>query len=169
MVLTGGGSRSAYQVGCAARSDGKCSAGTNPFQVIVGSSAGGIAAAVLPPKLTMARAVLGLERVWATFIRPRSFTSILCIWLRAGLHWVLALASGGVLLSPPRRCSTIPVARAVGCACRLRVSAAVSRRGHLRAFALCATSYVTGNPLRSMTVSNHQGLVAYSASAGAPK
>jgi NTE family protein len=66
--------------------------------------------------------------------------------LRAGLHWVLALASGGVLLSPPKAMLDNSPLREllnvhVDCA-GIRRSIA---RGHLRAFALCATSYVTGN------------------------
>jgi NTE family protein len=66
--------------------------------------------------------------------------------LRAGLHWVLALASGGVLLSPPKAMLDNSPLREllsvhVDCA-GIRRSIA---RGHLRAFALCSTSYASGN------------------------
>jgi NTE family protein len=66
--------------------------------------------------------------------------------LRAGMHWVLALVSGGVLLSPPKSMlENSPLRDLLG----VHVDCAGIRRsiarGHLRAFALCATSYVTGH------------------------
>jgi NTE family protein len=65
--------------------------------------------------------------------------------LRAGAHWVLALVSGGLVLSPPKSILDNSPLRDllsvhVDCA-GIRRSIA---RGHLRAFALCSTSYTTG-------------------------
>jgi NTE family protein len=66
--------------------------------------------------------------------------------LRAGLHWVLALVSGGLVLSPPKAMlDNSPLRELLG----VHVDCAGIRRsiarGHLRACAVCATSYGTGN------------------------
>lgn len=147
LVLTGGGSRSAYQVGVLLALTEILPRARNPFQVIVGTSAGGIAAAVLAAEAHQwRRAVLGLERVWASFHSDQVFHVDPVHMLRAGLHWVLALVSGGVLLSPPKAMLDNSPLRElldvhVDCG-GIRRSIA---RGHLRAFALCATSYATGH------------------------
>jgi NTE family protein len=147
LVLTGGGSRSAYQVGVLLALTELLPRARNPFQVIVGTSAGGIAAAVLAAEAHQwRRAVLGLERVWANFHSDQVFHVDPVHMLRAGLHWVLALASGGVMLSPPRAMlDNSPLRELLG----VHVDCAGIRRsiarGHLRAFALCATSYATGH------------------------
>ena len=47
LVLTGGGARSAYQVGVLLALTELLPRGRNPFQVIVGTSAGAISAGVL--------------------------------------------------------------------------------------------------------------------------
>src|ERR1700704_3179643 len=68
LVLTGGGSRSAYQVGVLLALAELLPRARNPFQVIVGTSAGAVAAGVLAAEAHhWRRAVAGLERVWANF------------------------------------------------------------------------------------------------------
>ena len=147
LVLTGGGSRSAYQVGVLLALTELLPRARNPFQVIVGTSAGGIAAAVLAAEAHQwRRAVVGLERVWANFHSEQVFHVDPVHMLRAGLHWVLALVSGGVLLSPPKSMlDNSPLRELLG----VHVDCAGIRRsierGHLRAFAVCATSYATGH------------------------
>jgi NTE family protein len=147
LVLTGGGSRSAYQVGVLLALTEMLPRARNPFQVIVGTSAGGIAAAVLAAEAHQwRRAILGLERVWASFHSDQVFHVDPVHMLRAGLHWVLSLASGGVLLSPPKAMlDNSPLRELLG----VHVDCAGIRRsiarGHLRAFAVCATSYATGH------------------------
>jgi NTE family protein len=91
------------------------------------------------------RAVAGLERVWANFRSSQIFHVDAPHMLRAGAHWVLALISGGMVLSPPKSLlDNAPLRQLlnvhVDCA-GIRRSIA---RGHLRAFALCSTSYSTG-------------------------
>src|SRR5437868_15360971 len=74
LVLTGGGSRSAYQVGVLLALTELLPRSRNPFQVIVGTSAGAIAAAVLAAEAHQwRRAVLGLERVWSNFHSDQVF------------------------------------------------------------------------------------------------
>jgi NTE family protein len=119
----------------------------NPFQVIVGTSAGGIAAAALAAEAHQwRRAVLGIERVWANFHSDQVFHVDALHMLRAGLHWILALISGGVLLSPPKAMlDNSPLRELLG----VHIDCAGIRRsivrGHLKAFALCATSYASGH------------------------
>jgi NTE family protein len=147
LVLTGGGSRSAYQVGVLLALTELLPRSRNPFQVIVGTSAGAIAAAVLAAEAHQwRRAVLGLERVWSNFHSDQVFHVDSVHMLRAGLHWVLALVSGGVMLSPPKSMlDNSPLRELLG----VHVDCAGIRRsiarGHLHAFAVCSTSYTTGH------------------------
>src|SRR6201988_3986896 len=146
LVLTGGGARSAYQVGVLLALAELLPRARNPFQVIVGTSAGAVAASVLAAEAhRWRRAVAGLERVWANFRSGQVFHVDAPHMLRAGAHWVLALLSGGLVLAPPKSIlDNTPLRellnRHVDCA-GVRRSIA---RGHLRAFALCSTSYASG-------------------------
>src|SRR3981081_4786515 len=146
LVLTGGGSRSAYQVGVLLALAELLPRARNPFQIMVGASAGAMAAGVLAAEAHhWRRAVAGLEKVWATFRSSQVFHVDARHMLRAGAHWVLALISGGLVLSPPKSMLDNPPLREllgvhVDCT-GIRRSIA---RGHLRALALCSTSYATG-------------------------
>src|SRR5215475_4530514 len=103
LVLTGGGARSAYQVGVLLALAELMPRARNPFQVIVGTSAGAISAGVLASQAHYwRRAVAGLERVWANFHVEQVFHVDPARMLRAGIHWLLALLSGGLVLSPPK-------------------------------------------------------------------
>src|SRR5271170_2541909 len=146
LVLTGGGARSAYQVGVLRALAEILPGARNPFQVIVGTSAGAVAASVLAAEAHQwRRAVAGLEAVWANFRSDQVFHVDARHMLRAGAHWVLALISGGLVLSPPRSMlDNTPLRELLG----VHVDCAGIRRsiarGHLHAFALCSTSYNTG-------------------------
>src|SRR5215467_15252772 len=146
LVLTGGGARSAYQVGVLLALAELLPRSRNPFQVIVGTSAGAVAASVLAAEAHhWRRAVAGLERVWANFHSSQVFHVDARHMLRAGAHWVLALVSGGMVLSPPKSMlDNTPLRELLS----VHVDCAGIRRsierGHLRAFALCATSYSNG-------------------------
>src|SRR5690242_12156246 len=68
LVLTGGGARSAYQIGVLKAMVDLFPRARNPFDVIVGTSAGAVAAGVLASQAHhWRRAVAGLESVWANF------------------------------------------------------------------------------------------------------
>jgi len=146
LVLTGGGARSAYQVGVLLALSELMPRARNPFQVIVGTSAGAIAAGVLAAEAHhWRRAVAGLERVWANFRSDQVFHVDALHMLRAGLHWVLALVSGGLVLAPPKALlDNTPLRQLLG----IHVDCAGIRRsiarGHLSALALCSTSYGSG-------------------------
>lgn len=149
LVLTGGGARSAYQVGVLRALAEIVPRGRNPFQVIVGTSAGAVAAGVLASQAHAWRqGVAGLTRVWSQFRTEQVFFVDGRHMVRSGLHWILALLSGGLVLSPPKSLLDNSPLRAllgveVDCA-GIRRSIA---RGHLRACALCTTSYTTGQPV----------------------
>jgi len=147
LVLTGGGARSAYQVGVLRALAEICPRGRSPFQVIVGTSAGAVAASVLAAEAVhWRRAVAGLEQVWANFHVDQVFRVDPVHMLRAGLHWVLSLVTGGFLLSPPKSMlDNSPLRELLKRHVDWRGIRTSIDRGHLRALALCATSYVTGH------------------------
>ena len=146
LVLTGGGARSAYQIGVLKALSEICPRGRNPFPVIVGTSAGAVAASVLAAEAVhWRRAVVGLEEVWANFRAEQVFRVDPLHMLRSGIHWVLSLITGGFVLAPPRSMlDNSPLRQML----EKKVDWSGIRksidRGHLRALALCATSYATG-------------------------
>ncbi len=146
LVLTGGGARSAYQVGVLLALAELLPRARNPFQVIVGTSAGAVAASVLAAEAHhWRRAVAGLERVWANFRSEQVFHVDKGHMLRAGAHWVLALVSGGLVLAPPKSMlDNSPLRELLGVHVDCEGIRRSIARGHLRAFALCSTSYSTG-------------------------
>jgi NTE family protein len=146
LVLTGGGSRSAYQVGVLLALAELMPRGRNPFQIIVGTSAGAVAASVLAAEAHQwRRAVAGLERVWSNFRSEQVFHVDPIHMSRAGMHWILALASGGMVLTPPKSIlDNSPLRQLLGVHVDFAGVRRSIARGHLRALALCATSYVTG-------------------------
>jgi NTE family protein len=146
LVLTGGGARSAYQVGVLLALAELLPRTRNPFQIIVGTSAGAVAASVLAAEAHhWRRAVAGLERVWANFRSSQIFHVDPGHMLRAGAHWVLALLSGGMVLAPPKSMlDNTPLRELLGVHVDCSGIRRSIARGHLRAFALCSTSYSTG-------------------------
>lgn len=145
-MLTGGGARSAYQVGVLRALSQLLPRARNPFPVIVGTSAGAVAASVLAAEAThWHRAVTGLERVWANFRSEQVFHVDPIHMVRSGLHWVLALLSGGLILSPPKSMlDNSPLRELLGVHIEFAGVRRNIARGHLQAFAICATSYQTG-------------------------
>jgi len=146
LVLTGGGSRSAYQVGVLRALAEICPGGRNPFQVIVGTSAGAVSASVLAAEASHWRqAVVGLEEVWANFHAEQVFRVDPWHMLRSGIHWVLSLVSGGLLLAPPKSMlDNSPLRELLSKRVDFSGVRKNIERGHLKALALCSTSYMTG-------------------------
>ncbi|HUN26140.1 MAG TPA: patatin-like phospholipase family protein [Steroidobacteraceae bacterium] len=146
LVLTGGGARSAYQIGVLRALGELLPRGRNPFPVIVGTSAGAVAAAVLASQAHRWRkAIAGLEDVWANFRVSQVFLVDALHMLRAGLHWTLSLMTSGLLLAPPRSIlDNSPLRELLSLRIEWPRIRASIERGHLRAVALCATSYASG-------------------------
>jgi len=104
LVLTGGGARAAYQVGVlkgiAELLDRRA---RNPFPVVTGTSAGAVSAiAIASDPAHFRHAVYVIEKVWREFRVHHVIKADLASVLRSGLHWILALLSGGWLVHPPR-------------------------------------------------------------------
>jgi NTE family protein len=147
LVLTGGGARAAYQVGVLLALAELLPGVRNPFKVIVGTSAGAVAASVLASQAYhWRRAVAGLERVWANFRSEQVFHVDAVNMLRGGLHWALSLASGGFVMPPPKALlDNTPLRELLRTHIDFTGIPRSIARGHLRAVALCTTSYVTGH------------------------
>jgi len=103
LVLTGGGARSAYQVGVLKgiadllRRGSAC-----PFPIITGTSAGAVSAIALASDAAhFRRSVFAIERVWRDFRVHQVFKADAASMLRSGLHWFLAFLTGGWLVQPP--------------------------------------------------------------------
>jgi NTE family protein len=103
LVLTGGGARSAYQVGVLKgiadllRRGSAC-----PFPIITGTSAGAVSAIALASDAAHFRRSVGaIERVWRDFRVHQVFKADAVSMLKSGLHWFLAFLTGGWLVQPP--------------------------------------------------------------------
>lgn len=147
LILPGGGARAAYQVGVLKGIAETLPYSRNPFPVIVGTSAGAVSAAVLATEaFRWRRAVGALEQVWANFHVPEVFKVDMASTLRSGLHWMISLLSGGVLMPPPQAMFDHSPLRSL-LAQRIdwrNLRRSIERRD-LRALALCATSYSTAS------------------------
>jgi NTE family protein len=143
LVLPGGGARAAYQVGVLKAIADMLPLAPNPFPIIVGTSAGAVSAAVLGTEANRwQRAVAGLEHVWAHFHVEQVFRVDAASMLRSGVHWLLSLISGGLLLPPPLALFDNSPLRAL-LDRHLDWSGLQSNidSGQLQSLALCATSY----------------------------
>lgn len=104
LVLPGGGARAAYQVGVLrAIADLLPARASNPFPIVTGTSAGAVNATAIAVHAERFRVAIGnLERVWRNFRVDQVFHADTASMLRSGMHWLLALLSGGWLLPPPK-------------------------------------------------------------------
>lgn len=104
LVLPGGGARAAYQVGVLrALADLLPARATNPFPVVTGTSAGAVNATAIAVHADRFRVAVGnLERVWRNFQVGQVFRADTGSMMRASLHWLFAMLSGGWLLPPPK-------------------------------------------------------------------
>ena len=147
LVLAGGGARGAYQVGVlGAMAEWLPPVAPCPFEVLVGTSAGAINAAALAARAENFRsAVKVLEDVWSRFRVGQVVRADPATMLRAGLHWMLSVASGGWLLPPPRSLlDTQPLRDLLLRAIPLDRIAGNVAAGRVQALAVATTSYSTG-------------------------
>jgi NTE family protein len=145
LVLPGGGARAAYQVGVLKAIAHMLPDAPNPFPIIVGTSAGAVAATVLAVgAYRWQNAVAALEDVWAHFHVPQVFRVDAPSMLRSGMHWLLSLLSGGLLLSPPQSLfDNSPLRELLAAQIDWRHLQRCIDGGYVRALALCATSYTS--------------------------
>jgi NTE family protein len=150
LILTGGGARSAYQVGVLkALAEILPPGSPMPFPVITGTSAGAVSATVLASRAGDFRAaVRGLEDVWANFTVYQVFRADTVSMFRAGLHWLLAFVSSGLLLPPPRSLfDNSPLRELLTRTVAFRGIRRSIAQGRLRALGICATGFSSGRPV----------------------
>lgn len=98
LVLTGGGARAAYQVGVLkAISELTPKESSNPFHIIIGTSAGAINSAALAIYGGhFCDAVLRLQKIWHNFHVHHVFRSDVVGILKSGFNWMLSVVVGGM-------------------------------------------------------------------------
>ena len=144
LVLSGGGARGAYQVGVLkALAELLPRDGPVPFGVVCGTSAGAITAAVVAAHAAQFRAgVINLERVWRNFHVEQVFRADARSMLRSGIHWALAILSGGWLVPPPRSLfDNTPLRELLERHVNFARIQEALEHGHLEAFAISAATY----------------------------
>jgi NTE family protein len=148
LVLTGGGARAAYQVGVLKGIAGLLRRGSgSPFPVITGTSAGAVSALALASNPAHFRqAVYAIERIWRDFRVHQVFKADTVSVLRSGLHWMLAMVTGGWLVHPPHSLfDNSPLWELL----REKLNFDAIPRGlykkHLSAVGICATSYANAD------------------------
>ncbi len=147
LILTGGGARAAYQVGVLKALAKMLPPGSPcPFPIITGTSAGAVAASVLASRAgNFHAAVAGLEQVWANFRVQQVFRADSISMLRAGLHWLLAAASGGLLLPPPKSLfDNTPLRQLIERTVSFRGIRRSVIKGRLQAVGITATGFSSG-------------------------
>ena len=144
LILTGGGARAAYQVGVLKAIAEMLPRGAPcPFPVITGTSAGAVSAIVLAANAAhFRRAVLAIDKVWRDFKVNQVFKADAVSMLRSGLHWMLALVTGGWLVPPPHAIfDNAPLWALLREHVNFDDIPRAIYREHLRAIAVCSTSY----------------------------
>jgi NTE family protein len=144
LVLTGGGARAAYQVGVLKgiaeliRRGSAC-----PFQIVTGTSAGAVSAVALAADPAHYRhAVHAIERVWRNFRVHHVIKADAMSVLKSGLHWVLAVLTGGWLVHPPRSLfDNSPLWELLQANLNFDGIPRGLYKRHLQAIGICATSY----------------------------
>ena len=151
LILMGGGARAAYQVGVLEgiarilESRG-WPAGRNPFPVVCGTSAGAInAAAIAAHSDDWLGAIERLTAVWHNFSASQVYRVDARGSLGNAAHWVGALLFGWMIRSRPRSLfDNSPLADLLGRMIDLRRLQRCLDDGHLKALAITASSYTSG-------------------------
>jgi NTE family protein len=153
LILSGGGARAAYQVGVLAaiermRREAGVAQG-NPFPVISGTSAGAINAAFLASNAD--RYDLAIEElvgVWRNFQVEQVYRSDVLGMIRSGARWLSLLSLGWLIaqkkLRPKSLLNNDPLSELLAQRIDLQRLPTLLDQGHLKALAITASSYSTG-------------------------
>ncbi|MEO0029952.1 MAG: hypothetical protein RJB45_1993 [Pseudomonadota bacterium] len=153
LILSGGGARAAYQVGVLAaiermRREAGAAQG-NPFPVISGTSAGAINAAFLASNAD--RYDLAIEElvgVWRNFQVEQVYRSDVLGMIRSGARWLSLLSLGWLIaqkkLRPKSLLNNDPLSELLAQRIDLQRLPTLLDQGHLKALAITASSYSTG-------------------------
>jgi NTE family protein len=156
LVLSGGGARAAYQVGVLRalmrmRREACASDGTNPFDVICGTSAGAINAAALACRADDTEgAVQDLCDVWENFQAEQVYRADSLGVIRSGAQWLTMLSVGWLVARwrrarPKSLLDNSPLADLLSRAVPLERLDQLLEQGHLKALAVTASSYTSGD------------------------
>ncbi|MEI7515144.1 MAG: patatin-like phospholipase family protein [Betaproteobacteria bacterium] len=155
LVLTGGGARAAYQVGvlqtiAAIRRECGLTDGPNPFPVITGTSAGAINAAALACGAdNFDTAVHKIAHTWEHMHAETVYRADSLGLLRTGAKWLGVLTLGWTLarwrrIKPRSLLDNTPLEGLLSRLVPLRRLHHTIRKGNLRALAITASSYSSG-------------------------
>ena len=144
LILTGGGARAAYQVGVLKALSHIHPRPEWPFPIIVGTSAGAVAASILAGNaIRWHHSVSEIEKVWANFRVHHVFRSDAGAMLKAGARWLGSMLTGGAMGPPKSLLDNTPLRDLLGRVTNFDAVREHVSRGYVRALALCATSYYT--------------------------
>lgn len=155
LMLTGGGARAAYQVGvlealadlrrvCDAQNE------TNPFPIIGGTSSGALNASALACGCDdFDGTVRKLVALWRDFHAQNVYRADSVSMLRSGASWMTLLSMGWLIakwrrLKPKSLLDNTPLAELLKLWVPLERLPWLIRKGHLRALAVTASSYSSG-------------------------
>lgn len=154
LLLTGGGARAAYQVGVLqaiasiARDCG--AATTNPFQVITGTSAGAINAAALACQADrFQEAVQEIADLWQHVHAAQVYRSDSLSMIRTGAPWLTMMSIGWAVnrwrrIKPKSLLDNSPLQALLHRLVQFERLPMLMAQGHLRALAVTASSYSSG-------------------------
>jgi NTE family protein len=150
LVLTGGGARAAYQVGVlSAIREIRGRQPGNPFQILCGTSAGGINAAALAVlSADFGSAVRKLAWIWRNFHVDQVYRADAAALLSTGLRWGSALMFGWAVRQTPHALLDNSPLR--GLLAQVLDFPAIGRAieaGHLHAVSVSASGYSSGESL----------------------
>lgn len=151
LILPGAGARGAYQVGVLKAvaellpDDAPC-----PFNVLSGTSAGAINAAVLASRAdSFAKAVMEMEQVWAGFTVEQVYRADTFTMLKSSLHWLATIVFGGLgKHNPLSLLDSSPLEVLLHKQIRFQRIDRAIRRGQIDALAVTASGYTSA---RSVT------------------
>lgn len=155
LMLTGGGARAAYQVGvleamadlrriCGAQDE------ANPFPIIAGTSSGALNASALACGCDdFDGTVRKLVTIWRDFHAQDVYRADSVSMLRSGASWMTLLSMGWLIakwrrLKPKSLLDNTPLAELLKQWVPLERLPWLIRKGHLRALAVTASSYSSG-------------------------
>ena len=155
IVLSGGGARAAYQVGVLQalsrlRRDAGAGHQPTPFPIAVGTSAGAINAAALACGADhFGTAVQRLSKVWRNFSTQQVYRADPFGVMRSGARWLTLVSIGWALarwrrMRPQSLLDNKPLEKLLVKMVPLVRLPRLIRKGHLKALAVTASSYSSG-------------------------
>jgi NTE family protein len=150
LVLTGGGARAAYQVGCIQALSEITHPVETPFKVITGVSAGAINGAYLMSRADEFQvAAKGLWDLWSSLESRRIYRTDVGSIASLGSKWLSTVGMGG-LLKPKRAnhlLNTEPLRQLLQQELQLDKLQGFFKSGVLRGASVSATNYATGTAI----------------------